>query len=152
MDSLSIALRQPSGTHVAPLEAHQGHGRGIGPFLGHFAGMCVAMLVGMPLFGMPLRALLGALAGPSFVRIPEVRALGMAVAMTLGMVLWMHVRKHSGRSSVEMAAAMIVPTVALFPALWLDMISGGTLIALGHVLMLPSMLAAMLFRRSEYGL
>jgi predicted branched-subunit amino acid permease len=101
---------------------------------------------------MPLRALLGVLLGPSSVGIPELRALGMAAAMTVAMVIWMRFRRHSSRATTEMAAAMVVPTVALFPLLWAGIISGGMLVGLGHVLMLPSMLAVMLYRRSEYGL
>lgn len=152
MSSQSIALHRPGGIAAAPAEARHGHGRGIKPFLGHFVEMSVAMMAGMALFGMPLRALLGSLLGSSVVRIPELRALGMAIAMTLAMVLWMRFRKHSWRASAEMTAAMIVPSLALMPALWLGMVSGDTLTALVHVLMLPSMLAAMLYRRGDYGL
>ena len=45
------------------------------------------------LFGMPLRALQGALLGPASVGIPELRA-GMATAMTVAMVIWMRFRRH----------------------------------------------------------
>ena len=100
---------------------------------------------------MPLRALQGALLGPASVGIPELRALVWR-SMTVAMVIWMRFRRHSSRATTEMAAAMVVPTVALFPLLWAGIISGGMLVGLGHVLMLPSMLAAMLYRRSDYGL
>ncbi len=152
MNSQSIALRQPGGFEATPHAAHHGGRRGIGPFLRHFAEMFVAMLMGMPLFGMPLYVSLGALLGPSAVRIPELRALGMAASMTVAMIVWMRFRHHSWRASVEMAAAMVVPTVALFPLLWVGVLSGGMLIGLEHGLMLPSMLAVMLYRRTEYGL
>jgi len=33
---------------------------------------------------------------------------------------------------------------------WLGAISGGTVMLAGHILMLPSMLAAMLWRRGDY--
>ena len=89
MNSQSIELLQPGGFEVTPHAAHHGGRRGIGPFLGHFAEMFVAMMVGMPLFGMPMRALQAALLGPSSVGIPELRALGMAVSMTVAMVAWM---------------------------------------------------------------
>ena len=152
MNSQSIALTQPGGFEATPQAAHHHDRRGIGSFLGHFVEMFVAMMVGMPLFGMPLRALQGALLGPASVGIPELRALGMAAAMTVAMVIWMRFRGHSSRATTEMAAAMVVPTVALFTMLWAGIISGGMLVGLGHVLMVPSMLAVMLYRRSEYGL
>lgn len=152
MNSQSIELRQPGGFEVTPHAAHHGGRRGVRPFLGHAGEMFVAMMVGMPLFGMPLRAVQGALLGPSSVGIPELRALGMAVSMTISMVAWMRYRGHSWRASAEMGAAMIVPSVALLPLLWTGIISGGMLVGLAHVLMLPSMLAVMLYRRSAYGL
>jgi len=152
MNSQSIALTQPGSFEAAPHATHHGGRRGIGPFLRHFVEMFVAMMVGMPLFGMPLRSLQGVLLGPSSVGIPELRALGMAAAMTVAMVIWMRFRRHSSRATTEMAAAMVVPTVALFPLLWAGIISSGMLVGLGHVLMLPGMLAVMLYRRSEYGL
>src|SRR5215207_6383713 len=152
MNSQSIALTQPGGSEANPHASHHGGRRGIGLFLRHFLEMFLAMMVGMPIFGMPLRALQGALLGPSSVGIPELRALGMAAAMTEAIVIWMRFRGHSSRATTEMAAAMVVPTVALFPLLWVGIISGGMLVGLGHVLMLPSMLAVMLYRRSDYGL
>jgi flagellar biosynthetic protein FliP len=152
MNSQSIALNQPGSFEATPHAAHNGGRRGVGPFLGHLAEMIAAMMIGMPLFGMPLRALQGALLGASSVGIPELRALGMATAMTVAMVAWMRFRGHSWRASAEMAAAMVVPTVALFPLLWVGMISGGMLVGLVHVLMVPSMLGVMLYRRREYGM
>jgi hypothetical protein len=152
MNSQSIALTQPGGFEAAPHAAHHGRRRGIGPFLGHFAEMVVAMMVGMPLFGMPLRALQGAVLGPASVGIPELRALGMGAAMTVSMVIWMRYRGHSWRSSAEMGAAMLLPTIVLFPLLWVGLLPSGILVALGHGLMLPGMFAVMLLRRGEYGL
>lgn len=152
MNSQSIELLQPGGFEVTPHAAHHGGRRGIVPFLGHFAEMFVAMMVGMPLFGMPMRALQAALLGPSSVGIPELRALGMAISMTVAMVAWMRIRRHSWRPSVEMGAAMIVPTIALFPLSWAGLIAARSLSGLEMALMLPAMLLAMLYRRSEYGL
>lgn len=152
MNSQSIELLQPGGFEVTPHAAHYGGRRGVRPFLRHVGEMFVAMMIGMPLFGMPLRALQGALVGPSSVGIPEFRALGMAISMTISMVAWMRYRGHSWRASAEMGAAMIVPPVALFPLLWMGIISGAMLVGLAHGLMLPSMLAVMLYRRRAYGL
>jgi hypothetical protein len=49
-----------------------------------------------------------------------------------------------------MSAAMVLPAIALLAALRLDAVSGATMLSAQHALMLPSMLAAMLYRRSEY--
>jgi len=152
MNSHSIAQAQPARFEVTPHGVHHGARRGIRPFLGHFAEMFVVMMVGMPLFGMPLRALLAALLGPASVRTPELRALGMAMAMTVAMVAWMRFRGHSWGAAAEMGGAMLLPTAALLPLFWSDIISGGMLVGLGHVVMLPSMLAVMICRRSQYGL
>ena len=66
------------------------------------------------------------------------------------MAVWMRLRRHSRASIVEMSAAMYVPFVALLVPFWAGTISGPTLMTLGHVLMVPAMVVAMLRRRSEY--
>jgi hypothetical protein len=143
MNSQSIALPNPGGLEASPHAAHHAGGRGWVAFLGHFGQMVMAMMLGMGLFALlPVRSR----------DLPELYALLMAVSMTVPMVAWMHFRGHPRRASAEMAAAMVVPTLLLIPLVWLDIISGRMLIGLEHVLMLPTMLAAMLYRRSEYGL
>jgi flagellar biosynthetic protein FliP len=152
MNSQSIAPTQPGDFEAPPHEAHHRGRRGIGTFLGHVTEMTAAMMIGMALVGMPLRAFQGAVFGASSLAIPEVRASGMAVSMTIAMVAWMRIRGHSSRASAEMGAAMLVPTMALLPLSWGGIISGSVLLGLGHVVMLPAMLAVMLYRRRDYGL
>lgn len=152
MNSQSIQLLQPGGFEVTPHAAHHAGRRGIQPFLGHFAGMFAAMMVGMPLVGMPLRAMQAVLLGPSSVGVPELSALGMAVSMTISMVAWMRFRGHSWRPSVEMGAAMIVPALVLLPLSWAGVIAARSLTGIEMALMVPAMLLAMLYRRGEYGL
>lgn len=142
MNSQSIALT-PGGLESSPHAGRHSRGRGWLAFLGHFGQMFVAMMLGMGIFAvLPFRSR----------DLPELYALLMAVSMVVPMVAWMHFRGHARRASAEMAAAMVVPTLLLIPLVWLDVISGRMLIGLEHVLMLPAMLAAMLYRRSEYGL
>jgi hypothetical protein len=152
MNSQSIELLQPGGFEVTPHAAHHGGRRGVRPFLGHFAGMFVAMMAGMPLIGMPMKALQAALLGPSSVGTPELSALGMGAAMTISMVAWMRFRGHAWHPSLEMGAAMIAPLVVLFPLSWVGVISARSLSGLEMGLMVPAMLLAMLYRRGEYGL
>jgi hypothetical protein len=93
---------------------------------------------------MPANAITGAASAP--------RLIAMFVTMTVPMVAWMRFRGHGWRPSSEMAAAMLVPTLGVLALLWSDLVTDfGTLMALEHVVMLPSMLAVMLLRPDEYG-
>jgi hypothetical protein len=120
-------------------------------FLRHYLEMVVAMFVGMAVLGGAVRGIL-ALAGSEFpTQYPELTSLEMALTMSIGMVVWMRFRGHSWVSTLEMAGAMFVPAIVLFPLLWLGVISGESLLALEHMTMLPLMFLVMLRRRSEYG-
>ncbi|GAA4436012.1 hypothetical protein ACFQV2_26520 [Actinokineospora soli] len=116
--------------------------RKLARFVGHYVEMVVAMLVGMmvldPLWpaGWTARA--------------DVGAVVMATDMTVAMVLWMAVRRHSWPRIAEMAAVMYLPFLALLVPYWFDALSGSALMVAGHVIMFPLMLAAMLWRRSDY--
>jgi len=50
-----------------------------------------------------------------------------------------------------MSSTMYVPFAVLLPPAWAGAMSGAALITAGHLLMLPSMFALMLWRRDEYG-
>ena len=120
-------------------------------FVRHYLEMVAAMVVGMVVVGGALRGLL-ALAGLALpTQYPELAALEMAFTMSVGMVAWMRYRRHGWASTLEMAGAMFVPAIALFPLLWADVIPGDALVMAEHVAMLPLMLLIMLRRRSEYG-
>jgi flagellar biosynthetic protein FliP len=114
-------------------------------FAGHFVEMVVAMLVGMVALGP-----VWSFAWPGLHGYPAADALVMATNMTIGMALWMRIRRHSWPLIAEMSAAMYLPFLVLLVPYWLGAISGGTLMLAGHILMLPSMLAAMLWRRGDY--
>ncbi|MEJ3749134.1 hypothetical protein WEI85_38460 [Actinomycetes bacterium KLBMP 9797] len=114
-------------------------------FAAHYVEMVVAMLVGM----MALDPV-WSFAAPGLTDGPAAHAMVMATNMTLGMALWMAIRRHSWPRIAEMSAAMVLPFVALLVPYGLGAISGDTLMAAGHVLMLPLMLAAMLWRRADY--
>lgn len=119
-------------------------------FLRHLLEMVVAMVAGMMVLG-PIRTLIVAQLGwPDLFDRPELHALAMAADMTIAMSLWMCYRKHSWISIAEMATAMVLPFIVLFVPLWAGALSGDTLLVAGHLLMLPAMVIAMLYRRSEY--
>jgi hypothetical protein len=114
-------------------------------FAGHFAEMVIAMIAGMVALGP-----LWSLASPGLESYPAASAMVMATDMTIGMVLWMRIRRHAWRPVVEMSAAMYLPFLLLLVPYWLGMVSGGVVMMGGHSLMIPFMLGAMLMRRREY--
>jgi hypothetical protein len=120
-------------------------------FRRHYLEMVAAILVGMVILGGLVRGVL-AQAGLKFpAQYPELAALEMAFDMSVGMVAWMRHRGHRWASTLEMAGAMFAPALALFPLLWLGVISGDSLLVLEHLAMFPLMFLVMLRRRGEYG-
>lgn len=119
-----------------------GTGRKLTRFVRHYLEMVVAMVLGMVVLGM--------LWPSGWLVRPDVHALVMATDMTIPMVLWMRIRRHSWPRIAEMSAAMYLPFVALLAPYWLGVLSGPALMMAGHVIMFPLMLAAMLWRRAEY--
>ena len=111
-------------------------------FAGHYLEMVAAMVVGM--------MLLAPLWPDAWTARPDVGALVMAANMTIGMALWMAIRRHTARQITEMSAAMCAPFVVLLVPYWFGLITGEVLMLAGHVLMFLTMLAAMLWRRDEY--
>jgi hypothetical protein len=123
-------------------------------FIRHYVEMVVAMLLGMVVLGPPaevaLRAL-GSSTGDLHTDAPAVALLGMAAMMTAPMVGWMRYRGHGWQPCAEMAASMVIPTLAVIVLMWGAVVEDlGTLMLVEHVAMLPCMLVAMLLRPAEY--
>jgi hypothetical protein len=116
----------------------------------HYLEMVVAMAVGMVVLGPVWSVALRVLGAPDLLDRPELAALVMATNMTAAMTAWMRVRGHGWAAVAEMAVAMYLPFVVLFPPLWLGLLGPGTMLVLGHVLMLPAMAGVMLLRPHEY--
>jgi hypothetical protein len=121
-------------------------------FLQHFGEMVIAMLLGMGVFALVNSLILIPL---GFVYLssrlfPYSYVLAMAVAMTVPMVAWMRIRKHAWRLSAEMAGAMIVPTVLLIAVCWIVHLPSTVLLSGTHIIMVPAMLAVMLYRWRDY--
>jgi len=114
-------------------------------FAAHYVEMVVSMLVGMfalgPLWSMAL---------PGLADHPAADALVMATNMSIGMALWMAIRRHAWPRIAEMVAAMYAPFLVLLVPYFLGALSGPGLMLGGHVLMFVTMLAAMLWRRADY--
>src|SRR4051794_36486233 len=101
------------------------------PFTRHFLEMLLAMAVGMVVLDPLWRLVL-----PAALDHDTTMALVMATDMSIGMGAWMRYRGHGWRPILEMTAAMYVPFVVFFPALWAGAISGDWVIVGGHNLML----------------
>jgi hypothetical protein len=146
-DGQTKARRADPSLHGAEIgtmvPSQASHGRLILRFLRHFGEMVLAMLLGMAAFDV----VTGAFVIPMGL---EVSALAMAVAMTVPMVAWMCIRKHAWRLTAEMAGAMIVPTLVLIGGSRLGLLPPTSIMLGTHILMVPAMLAVMLYRWRDY--
>ncbi len=118
-------------------------------FAVHYTQMLLAMGAGMllllPTWSLATRGLTSAWLGR-----PEVPPLVMATAMAAGMSVWMRLRRHRWRDVAEMSVSMYVGFVVLLPLLWLDVLDGDAVLALGHLLMMGAMAVPMLARPDVY--
>ena len=117
----------------------------------HFLEMVLAMLVGMAVLGAVVQVICAALGHSGFFTDHVgLRAPLMTMNMTIGMAVWMRHRGHGWAPIAEMSAAMFVPLAVLIGPFWAGVLSGGGLLGVMHVLMVPAMVIAMLHRRDEY--
>ncbi|HEU4529031.1 MAG TPA: hypothetical protein VFT80_14020 [Actinomycetota bacterium] len=114
--------------------------RRMGRFLCHTFGMTVAMMLGMVVLATTF----------TWYDQTELAALTMASGMTLPMLALMRYRGHTWRRCCEMATAMLVPTLALLALFWLGALAGHLVVPLQMLLMLPAMMAVMLYRADQY--
>jgi hypothetical protein len=113
-------------------------------FIRHYVEMIVVMFAGMALLWAPADLLIDTR--------PTAAMLGtMAFTMTAPMVPWMRWRGHRWQPTLEMAASMVVPALAMLTLLAADVVSdAGVLLGVEHVAMLAGMFVVMLARRSEF--
>ena len=119
-------------------------------FARHYGEMVLVMFVGMAVFGG--LASLAFAAGDSSLSAQSgaLQVTMMGLYMTVPMVAWMAYRGHTTAQNVEMAASMIIPT-AFAAILALTAAAGDhAAMTIQHAIMLPAMLAVMLFRYDEY--
>jgi len=122
-------------------------------FIRHYVEMVVVMFAGMIVLGLPGEAALHAIgSGTSELKAdaPALVFLGMGFTMTAPMVAWMRFRGHGWQPTLEMAASMVIPTLAAIALLAAGAAGFGALMGLEHVAMLLGMLVAMLLRVDEY--
>ena len=123
-------------------------------FLRHFAEMLVVMMLGMCVLGAAFRELHVLLFGSGFDAAWRdhvgLAAFAMAFNMTVPVVLWMRNRGHSWERGAEMAVAMNLPLLPAFALYTSGVIPGRGVLGVQMMLMVPAMLAAMLYRKEEY--
>ena len=123
-------------------------------FIGHALEMTVVMMVGMVVLGMAFRQLHILLFGNGFAAAWDdhvvLAASAMAFNMTVPMVLWMRYGGHSWERGGEMAVGMNLPLLPALLLYWLDAIPAEGVLGMQMMLMIPGMLAAMLYRKDEY--
>ena len=110
----------------------------------HYGEMIAAMVVGMMVFYPLLTWVLDRLGRGDLVDAAIPTALVMATSMTLGMSIWMAIRRHSWHFILEMGVAMYLSFVVLFPTYWAGLLSGDGLLIAGHIVMLPAMAVVIL--------
>ena len=123
-------------------------------FAHHALEMTIAMMIGMAVLGMTFRGVHIALFGTGFDKAwhehTALAVFAMTFNMTLPMVLWMHHRGHRWQRAGEMGGAMFVLAFALLVVFCLGLVSAHVVLPLEMALMLPAMVAVMLYRVDEY--
>jgi hypothetical protein len=123
-------------------------------FLRHFFEMLLVMMLGMCVLGAAFGAFHELAFGSGFAAAWRdhvvLAAFAMAFNMTVPMVLWMRSRGHSWERGGEMAVAMSVPVLPLLVLYGFDVIPARGVLGGQMMLMIPAMLAAMLYRKEEY--
>ena len=119
-------------------------------FVDHYLEMIVVMLVSMMVLSGLFWGVMAMLGHGDLRHFLGVRAFVMTINMVIGMTIWMRFRRHGWASTLEMDAAMFLPLVLLIGPYWVGMLSGGALMAIEHLLMLPFMWIVMLRRYDEY--
>jgi hypothetical protein len=119
-------------------------------FARHFGEMVVAMFLGMVVLG-GLAELGFATAGTSLSDQPGgAQVMLMAFSMTVPMVIWMSHRGHARTRNAEMAASMLVPSLAAAALSWAGVLESAAALGVQHAAMVPAMLAVMLWRHDHY--
>jgi len=119
-------------------------------FLRHYLEMVVVMMVSMAVLGALTSGILAVLGHSNLRHLAGLRAFVMTMNMVIGMTVWMRLRGHGWASTLEMDASMILPFLLLIGPYRAGLLSGGALIGVEHVVMLPFMFVVMLRRYDEY--
>jgi hypothetical protein len=109
--------------------------------------MGLAMVIGMIVSAAVFLSAVGMTAAEAMREHAVLFVVLQAFGMTVAMVAWMRHRRHSWRSSSEMAIVMVVPAVPLICLRLLDVISG-PICGLYCLATIVAMVAVVFFRRA----
>jgi hypothetical protein len=119
-------------------------------FARHFGEMVLAMFLGMLVLGGVAELAFVAAGSSLSDQSGGSQVMIMGFNMTVPMVIWMSHRGHGAARNVEMAMSMIVPSVAAAVLAWAGALESGAALGVQHAVMIPAMLAVMLWRYQEY--
>jgi nitrate/nitrite transporter NarK len=119
-------------------------------FARHFGEMLLAMLLGMAVLGGLAELVVAVIGGSVSDQPGGFRVMLMGLSMTVPMVIWMSYRGHDGARNAEMAASMMVPTVAAAALAAASALGSGAALGVQHAVMVPAMLGVMLWRYEHY--
>jgi hypothetical protein len=119
-------------------------------FARHFAEMLVAMFVGMGVLGGLAMLVFSAAGGSLSDQSVGLRVILMSVYMTIPMAAWMAYRGHAAARNVEMAASMLVPSLVVAAVASAGALEAEAALGLQHAIMIPAMLAVMVWRYRDY--
>ena len=146
---LDPQLQQEVGRDDSGGIGKAGNDPSIWHWLRHLVEMSVAMMIGMCVGVGIFAAILGVSYHQLVLQDPTAALIVMAVAMTVPMVAWMRIRRHTWRHSMEMGAAMLLPAIPFLGCLWAHVFSkapNGPYMAVSIV----AMLGLMLYRWDVY--
>jgi hypothetical protein len=138
-------MQTPYPHRVASEPAHDGHG-----FLRHLLEMGLAMSIAMMVSATIFLSAVGMTAAEVMREHAVLFVVLQAVGLTTTMVAWMRHRRHSWRSSSEMALVMVVAAVPLICLRLLDVVSG-PICGLYCFATIVAMVVVMLCLRSDCG-
>ena len=119
-------------------------------FARHFGEMLLAMLVGMIALGGLAELIFVAADSSLSDQSGGLQVVLMGFHMTVPMVIWMSYRGHDAARNAEMAMSMIVPSIAAAALAWGGVLGSAAALGVQHVVMIPAMLAVMLWRYEDY--
>jgi len=119
-------------------------------FARHFGEMVLAMFLGMGVLGGLAELIFAASGSGLSEQSVGLRVMLMGLYMTVPMVVWMSYRGHAGSRNLEMAASMLVPSVVVAVAAWAGTLEAGAAMGIQHGIMIPAMLAVMVWRYPDY--
>jgi hypothetical protein len=139
--------------HVHPVQENQAQSLlpRVGHFLRHYVEMCLVCCIG----GFALNFLFFTAAArigyPGLLKSqPSLSIMIIAVLLAIPMLIWMRIRGHDWRPTLEMSIVPVVLAILIVGANWLNLLPKNEMRPIMTDLVCPAMLIPMLFRLDMY--